>query len=277
MKAFDFSKPGGFPLTQNRLDYMQQAYTEAIRLLCAKNGDTVGSYLVSGQITRTYTGTGTIYNYAITDGLVLTANEVFRVVGGTLTGVDISTDAPFLEVTRTSSTLTFNDGSTPSVVKDVTLSLVSHPISTPNDATHFNINALLQIGVESSFTTITVSTGGFGNVTGTIKYRKNFANNHLHIKGSLTVNTPSTLGGATSGAFLSLATLDAVYLPSQIAHFKVFVKGIPYKLNDDSVEYLHDLNGWIDPGTGFLIINFKKPDAGVTSYDVSFNTLIPLD
>jgi hypothetical protein len=35
MKSIDFSQPGGFPLTQDNLDYLQQSYSEAVNALAA--------------------------------------------------------------------------------------------------------------------------------------------------------------------------------------------------------------------------------------------------
>jgi hypothetical protein len=38
MKTIDFTKPGGFPLTQDQLNYLQSAYIEAINALAAMGG-----------------------------------------------------------------------------------------------------------------------------------------------------------------------------------------------------------------------------------------------
>lgn len=56
MKTIDFSKPGGFPLTQDHLNYLQTAYKETITAL-AKIGGTTGPFVINGMaVSSTSTG-----------------------------------------------------------------------------------------------------------------------------------------------------------------------------------------------------------------------------
>lgn len=91
-KGFDFSQLGGFPMNQQRLEWMQAAYTELSGGLAAFFGDNV---IVSGCIVNGQT---------VSDGWIVVDGELLPFVG-TITGV-LST---FL-IRTTITPLTFKDG-----------------------------------------------------------------------------------------------------------------------------------------------------------------------
>ena len=64
MKTIDFTKPGGFPLTQDQLNYLQSAYKEAINAVAAMGGSGAVPVIVSGMVVAN-PSTG---DYSITDG-----------------------------------------------------------------------------------------------------------------------------------------------------------------------------------------------------------------
>ncbi len=102
MKQIDFSKNGGFPLSQDRLAFMQQSYTEAIQTLAAICGDKT---IVSGVVV---TGAN------VSDGWIVYSGQLIRFVGGSL--------ASRVVVTTTGTGLTFQNGITNTVLNEPTAS-----------------------------------------------------------------------------------------------------------------------------------------------------------
>ena len=157
------------PGAQNRLAYLQNGWTEALIALASVGGS--GPIVISGMvITKALVG-GTTYNYSFTDGWILFNGEMIRMPAGGIAGVDESIDAVYVQLNRTSTPLTYNDGSTPNVVNDVTASLISQVIGTASDATHFLLSALQPYGREASATSLPITTvSGFGSIGGTVSY-----------------------------------------------------------------------------------------------------------
>lgn len=100
MKTFDWTKLGGFPLTQNALAYMQEAYTEIAKALI----DTSSPVVLSGLKAST-SGTTTSY----TEGFVAYQGEVIKVPAGSH-HVSAVASAQIKIVTLT-TTLVYDNGS----------------------------------------------------------------------------------------------------------------------------------------------------------------------
>jgi hypothetical protein len=277
MKTIDFSQPGGFPLTQDQLDYLQTAYKEALAGIAGIAG--AGPLMISGGvITKTLVG-GTTYNYAITAGWLFWNGELIKVAAGGLLGIDESVDALYFQLNRTSNPLTYNDGSTPDVIDDVQASFVSQAIGTADDATHFLVTELQPIGREAfPGTAIVVGTApGYGTITGWIIYTKNLLNNTLQIKVSLATASPSDFNATPAVTTPILATLPVGYRPlHQRAPFILTVGITGDRIKDDKGGYFKHLTGCIDT-SGRFEVDWILPDAGVSTYGVEGNLIIPLD
>ncbi|WP_221412146.1 hypothetical protein, partial [Dysgonomonas sp. ZJ279] len=91
-KGFDFSQLGGFPLNQQRLEYMQAAYTELSGALASVFN---GNVILSGCI---------IAGLNVSDGWVVVNGEILPFLGST-TG----TQTTFL-VRETRTPILFKDG-----------------------------------------------------------------------------------------------------------------------------------------------------------------------
>jgi len=278
MKTIDFTKPGGFPLTQDQLSYLQQAYTECINALAQVGGS--GPIVINGcTITRTLVS-GTVYNYAVSDGWVFYNGNMVHVPAGTLSSVDISTAAVYMLLTPNSSPLTFNDGSTPNVINDTTGSLVAQPIGIVGDATHFLLSNLQPYGREATVGHIVVNTpAGLGGVGGDIYYRKNFLNNTLQIQGYMgAVNAQNFSTSSTLTSYL-LGFLPVGYYPQAPAYFTgevIFLTGSRIK-DDLGVAWLDRIVLEIDSSAGGIYAFFKKPEIAIVSYPLVFNCIVPLD
>jgi hypothetical protein len=278
MKNIDFTKPGGFPLTQDQLDYLQQAYTESIKALAQTGGS--GPVVISGcAITRSLVS-GTLYNYSITSGWIFYHGDMIRVSSGTLSSVDTSINGAYILLNHTSLALTYNDGSTPNVVNDVTSSLGTLPVGTIDDLDHFSLNSLQPYGREPSEGHIAVSTPApVGGVSGDIYYRKNFLNNTLQIRGLMgAVNAQNFSSAVTMTSYL-LGNLPAGYFPKVPAYFAgeiILLTGSRIK-DDLGISWLDRVVVEIDSSSGGIYAFFKKPEITVTGYPLYFNCLVPLD
>ena len=80
MKRFDFTKPGGFPLTQETLAFMQESYSDLSAALVEFFGDNA---IVSGcNVNVSNNGIGG----NISNGWIIFNNELIPFVGGSFTG-----------------------------------------------------------------------------------------------------------------------------------------------------------------------------------------------
>ncbi len=136
MKSIDLTQPGGFPLTQERLGYLQQAYTEAINALGGVFINGAVPIRISGMSVSTSGGTTTVG-----DGFLYYNNELIRFVTDSYGAVG-GGSAVYVVIDSLASSLTYNDGSTPNVVLDKVASLSILPTSTPIDDTHFLLSSL---------------------------------------------------------------------------------------------------------------------------------------
>lgn len=279
MKSIDFTQPGGFPLTQDQLGYLQQAYIESIKALAMMGGDGTVPYTISG-IVVTNPSTGA---YVATDGWLFYNNEMIRFSGISVTGGS-GGFAPFVTITPTALTLVYNDGSTPNVVFDKEATLQVLPVGTATDATRFPLSTLRTFGVglgaanrESIWQTLSVSTlAADGGVSGTIYYKKDFTANTLHIRGSLLAANAQNFSGMPASGFYLMGTLPAGYHPSNNAYFTAQYFVASSVLDDAGVSWIKQVNCGLN-SSGNIFIGWIKPNSSITGYGVNFNTIISLE
>lgn len=279
MKKIDFSQPGGFPLTQDQLNYLQQGFGESIHALARMGGNISGPFVISG-LTITNPSLG---EYSVADGWLFYNGEMVRFLADTITGAAGSM-APFVVISPSANSLLFNDGSTPPVIIDATATVVSMPTATPTDATHFPLLQLQPFGLgfglanrETGWKSMPVSTvAADGGVTGTIFYKKNFIANTLHVRGSLTSSNAQNFAASPGSAFYLMGTLPAEYAPANTAYFNAqyfLAAGIK---DDLGVAWIKQLNCGFNT-FGQLFIGWVKPEVAIGSYSVNINSQIPLD
>ena len=279
MKAIDFTKPGGFPLTQDQVNYLQRAYTECINAIAMMGGDSTAPIIISGM-TVTNPATGT---YNITDGWFFYNNELIRFNAGGVTGASGASDV-YAVITASAGTLIFNDGSTPGVILDKSAQLQVLPTGTATDATHFPLSALIpfgrQFGIanrETTWHTMSVSTAAAaGGVTGTVYYKKDFTANTLHIRGLLSANNAQNFTASPSILYYLMGTLPTTFAPSNNVYFSAYYFVANLIKDDLGVSWIKQINCSLN-SVGQLYINWIKPDVSVSAYGVNFNAIIPLD
>jgi len=190
MNKVDFSQPGGFPLTQDTLGFLQSAYLDSFGGIGSVAGP--GPVILSGLV---LTGTG--FGYTVSAGWLYANGEIFYSPGGG-GGLLAFPNEVLINLVESVTPLSFFDGSAPNVIK-VRTAAVTHgiPPSPPsttllryNDCKRFPV-ALGEVGRDAIWSTLTVNTlVAAGGVTGTIFYKKNHITNTLQLKGTLHPSAP---------------------------------------------------------------------------------------
>jgi len=274
MKAIDFTHAGGFPLTQDELDYLQQAYTECINALSAMGGD--GPTLISGMAITSSGGTTTV-----DDGWFFYNGELIRFSSSSYGAIPLG-DVVLVTIVPTTTNLIYNDGSSFGAVLDKSATLTTGPSAVT--ATQFPLGMLQpfqvvfgQNGREATWSSLPVSTPvPSGGVTGTIFYKKDLMANTLHIRGQLTANNAQNFNASPAALFYTMTTLPAGYIPANTAYFtaQYFVAGL---IKDDlGVGWIKQVNCSVNI-LGQFTVNWIKPDISIGGYAVSFNSIISLD
>jgi hypothetical protein len=205
---------------------------------------------------------------------------MIQFTGGTVS--PLVGEVALVSITPIAGTLTYNDGSTPTVVFDKTAAL-AHGLSV-TDATHFPVSALMPFGVgfgqnnrESAWQSILVSTDpAVGGVTGTIYYKKDFTANTLQIRGVLLANNAQNFAASPGSLFYIMGTLPGGYMPNNMANFTGYYYLSSLIKDDVGLAWIHQVNGNVNTA-GQFGINWIKPDVAIAAYGIVFNTIIPLD
>ncbi len=274
MKYTDFSQPGGFPLTQNRLEELVSNLTEGILAVASRGGNIAGPMVMSGMDISEDTP-GTI---VVTDGWFVYDGKLIRFVGDSVTpGVG---EVALVEITTTSTTLPlpYNNATTPNVVNEDVATLIAD--ATVTDDTHFPLSDLKPWGREKNWTTVTFppdTPGTPGNFSGSIKYKKDWLNNTLRLQGEINVFTTTDLGSSYDVTPVLLTTLPSGYRPldSSVGPIEFIAhsgSGEIVLLADEAATVTCFTGSLLDDGR--LYINLVKAAA---AYTVRWETMFILD
>lgn len=279
MKAIDFTRPGGFPLTQNQLNYLQQAYTEAIRALALTGQNGTYPYIVSGvSISSPTSG-----SYVATNGWIFYNNELIRFVTSSIAGASGGFE-PYVVISPSASALVYHDGSTPPVVQDKYAGLEVLPTGTVADATRFPLSSMRPFGAgfgeqnrEMAWNSLVVSTpAAEGGVTGTLYYKKNYLTNTLHLRGVLSAANAQNFAGMPGSLFYLMGTLPTGYRPNNNVYFSGHYLFSGSILDSTNSYWIKSINAVLN-SAGEVLGNWLKPTSSVGSYSISLNLLLPLD
>lgn len=273
MNKTDFSHLGGFPLTQDELDYLQQAYIACINTIAATGVNGSAPYVLTGMAV---TGGGN----TVADGWFVYGGELIKFTGSTVTPG--AGEVALVLITDNVSTLVYNDASVFGAHHSKTATLTH--AATVTDASHFPVSALLPFGTgfglnnrEQTWSSLAVSTlAADGGVTGTIYYKKDFTANALQIRGFLTANNAQNFAASPAALYYTMGTLPAGYIPNNNAYFTAyyFIAGL---LKDDlGVAWVKQINCAVI-SSGQIYVNWIRPDATFVDYSIDFNAIIPLD
>lgn len=269
-KTIDFTNPGGFPLTQDRLGDLQDAYGDAIgAMLDAVGHSGVGLALKGMEISPDTPSAGTV---TVTDGIFWYNGQLVKFTGGTATPT--GGDVVLVTITETVTQLTYNDTVDRDAITTYTANLTTG--ATVTDAENFPLLDLERWGNDDEWKSLVVSTSApLGGVTGTIYYKKNNLTNTLQLRGGLTAANPGNFGDNTTNTFALMQTLPTGYRPSYEAFFKAFHNtgfGIP--VEDAGNYYILDIPCKVN-SLGEVFFRWLK--SGVSAYAVNFNAILPLN
>ena len=284
MKKIDFTQPGGFPLTQDRLNDMQNAYLDMLAAIAGVGNPGAAPMIMSGMV-ATVAGP----NVTITDGWFYYQGVVVRFTGSThtLSGSLV----PVITVATTSSSLVYYNATSPMVIAEKTATWApgASGIST---ATVFPFATMVPFGRENAWSSVNIATmAAVGGASGTLYYRKNYLSNTLELRGQIVVSNPNNLnfGGAPETSQV-LATLPAGYIPNNVAYFRLpLLSGIVAQVDPGYTgvtptqpwSYISDVNGSLDTSGNFnvTLVKWDTSVGGgpVVPYTVYWNTVVPLD
>lgn len=267
-KLYDFTQPGGFPQTQDVLKRMQDSDAEAIKGMIAAGGNITGPLRVSGMEV-TISGS----DVTVTDGWFIYNGVFIPFTGSTVTlaGGQVA----LVEITTTSTPLTFNDGSTPNVVISRTGALIN--ATTATTSTRFPVLNLKPWGKERDWTTVTSFASSLGGtVTGTLKYQKNTLANTLTLKGSLNVDCSSFVSALPAALYTKILTLPSGYRTASGVTFMANVASGGAVKTSDSVSWIRHVRMDIEAANGVLKIEVLKTLSDV-DIDIEFDVIISLD
>lgn len=280
MNTIDFTQPGGFPLTQDILNFLQSTYVEGLTGLATVVNDGSSPVIISGMnITHPSGGT------AVSDGWLFYRGQIIQFNASSL-GVLSGGIVPLVLITNATSTLTFNNGSTPSVLFTQSAQLMAGTALT--DATHFVLSdavpfiiQLGRLGKESSFSSITSTTSAAsGGVFWLMEYKKNFISNSVHLRFSGSIAHPENFATAALYTPVNLGTLPSGYRPVSRFPFRLWVEPPASSriVEDTGVNYMEEINCWIDNG-GNIRADFRKSAAlsGGSYIQLQSSAIMPLD
>jgi hypothetical protein len=279
MKTIDFTQPGGFPLSQERLGYMQTSYKEALGILAKIGAVGTAPIKLWGMLLTPsgYTGGTTSTGASISDGAFFYNNELYLFTGGSYSSI-----AHDLVVVINSATtpLVYNDSVSRSVIKDNTATFADIP--TVTDATHFPISTMKTFAegvfnnsVDTSFVTIgpsSISSTSGGVIDGFVYYRKMPILDALHVLFQFSALSPTTL--STGSTRYHVFTLPTGYIPYSERFIPVCCYSEP-GMNDAGTADLRFGQFYIDSSTGYCYIDMSKHSG--SSYErYMFSGYIPL-
>ena len=288
MKRTDFSFSGGFPLTQDRLNDMQNAYAECLDAL----GRVTGAAATSGVI---LSGcglhiTGSVYGIAA--GYIYCTDssgngQVVRVPGQT--GVTITGgNVPYLSIDDHATSLTYNDGGVHASVIDRYATLVPAATGTSVPGILLEMSMMVPYGTalglnyrEQTWQTLVVNTpAGEGGVTGNVYYKKDTISNTLQIKCDLMgAANAQNFPANTDSIWVLMGTLSSAYCPADTVFFTAHVITVLsslISLDHTNVEYIRTVECLVQ-SNGNLFMRWIQPDTSIAGYTVRFNSIVPLD
>lgn len=277
MKTLDLTQPGGFPLTQDRLDYLQTAYRECLGAIGSAISD--GDYVpaLTGMVSSDAGGGIT----TISEGYFFYNNEVVYFPEQSYTAAEEG-NILYIVITGSATSLTFNDGVSRDVILDKVGIVSELPLSTPTDETHFRLYFLrsfaLALGLNNRTAegAISVSTpSADGGVIGNIFYRKDKIANTLSIRSVLIPNNPENIVASPNNDYVFAATLPVGYRPTFAQYITGHYSGTVRRKDDVDVDYLNQISVQINP-SGAIHVRWIKPAAAATVFGINITGIIPL-
>ena len=259
MRRVDYSYPGGLPLSQDVLDWMQQGYGEVLKGMCMR-GYPDEIVAISGCV---YDGTAN----TVSSGWLFDGDEPVYFPGGDLTAAATN----MIKLQTTTTTLVYGTGAVnPTYVNKQYVLDASGLIDVRN---------IKRFGITSeSVLSIPVATT---EVVGEIHLMANLAARQIYIKADLLVQESNLVTDGQTVQLIDHATIAGDVIGKLIPGGNVYFTGMLNTIGTGS--------GGVPTDTGghpFYNINFKFISTGLygwfkqtggTDYHVYINSIIPLD
>ncbi|MGN6568222.1 MAG: hypothetical protein ACTHJ0_09730 [Flavipsychrobacter sp.] len=274
MNTLDLTKAGGFPFTQDMLDWMQQnsiAVMQALGVKClppsladTPNTPVVITGMEYNSSTQTYSAGWLLYNGELLQLPVATA------VPGPLLPLGQSYGFGIVE---SDTPVSYGDGSTHGSKISRTITIGQNTDLTTATFISFASTKIYRFDnslKEPDETHVVIS--GLTGVTGDIYYRKSFMSNTLQIRGVINVIAASIV---SPPAEQTIITLTSKYRPlAQDIHWHSNAWYDLSMLEDSTgLDYINNVSLKLQT-SGELKVLARK---GAADYSTTFNIIIPLD
>lgn len=278
-KRLDLSLLGQIDMTQDQvLDWLQQGYTEPLEGLAQFAG--TGPYIISGMAASTGGGGLT----SVAPGWFCYDKKIYYFAGGSF-GPILVGQAVYVVINTAVTQLPYYSGASQDAQFESSAGFTIDVSGIAASPTQFPYSSLQLLGTalgnkvrEAAFNTIIVNINpAGGGITGTLKYRKNYLTNCLHIQGLLTSNNPGNLPAPESATYVNMgAVLPATYRPAADAPFMTNIGVGTFKDYDNS-DFLRTGNGMVTTA-GNIQVLWVRPSALIAvTYTQQINAIIPLD
>lgn len=274
-KKLELSFPGGFPFTQDMLDWVQQHVDEVLRGYgqMGKNGDDAPVILFGLEQTGT----------AITAGAIYHNGEILFVAAadpGMAPGPGYQWG---FVVVNTLREVNYKNGSTQDsqIVRTAAWQGVPTSPEPTDENEYLYLNDMVLWGeamgarhrTDWEELEVTVATG---DITGSLFYKKDKLTNTLLLRGQLESTAPSEFAALPSITLYTMETLPEGYRPQQRTPIVVHNYQSVKALDHTGVQYITHLPAVVG-ADGVIAIGWIKPDAAYTAYAVELNVSVPLD
>lgn len=276
MNKIDFTLPGGMPLTQDILGFLQTAQLDALKWHTMKWVDPNEVY--------DYTALAGVIPNATLDvwspGWISYNGEIYYFTGGAGTG------SSAIGVDETINQLEYQDG----ILKDakkirvVSFGTFTEPLPALSTIKRYG-KVLGEKAAEDWKQTSVSGLGGTANISGDIYIKQNDLARTLHIRGTMTVGAAQNLPATpvyTTLMHISYAGSFQRYYDRPFTANVEYAGG--FKQDSAGIQYITQLNGLLQDNhvasgadQDALQIAFIKPAAGVTTYSCSFYFIVSLD
>jgi hypothetical protein len=283
MKRIDFSHGGGFPLTQDTLDILQQNYLQSLSTL-SLNIDT--PIRLQGMVAVEYAGT----LIGVGEGYFMYNGQIYQFGGASWPAETLLPGYVYLiHIDTTTTDVTYHDTSVyPAISERVGDIGRGSPVT---DADNFPLSDLVDYGValglinrDSAWLSVSIFTNNaHGNFSGTIYYKHDRITDTLRIRGDVSIDL-SPLGAVitteadygTAWNTIYCAILPDGYTPANTVYFTAVNAGRYGILHyEQPTDYITTAVGWIDPD-GKVYLKLPKP-ATITTYTLNFTAVLPMD
>ncbi len=262
MKKVEYVYPGGLPLSQDVLAWGQDGQKEAVAAIC-KLGWSGGDPVIINGCENAGAG---VYN----PGVIFDGNALYYFQGGD----SVAAGTTNIKLADLSTTLVYENGAIQPVYsrKEYVFDATG-AVAIENLLLFHKVFGEKTFGLDMANGSGNLNiAGGTGNLSGQIFLSKYLLVPQMRMRGAIIVQAPAAL--ADPPVYQTVGNVaGAGFHPAFTVHFKANIEG--YILEVGGTLKFNDVNMRMTP-TGNIDVQFIKPDAGVASYTINFNTIIPL-